>query len=117
MERLTVKTENGYEINLDMIDKDIEDCRTKLGKCEDLEEEIGCPVKVIYKALTDGVYTEVDTYGKDAGNGLRYFKEIYISINGIELLHNSMFKGIESIGIRQLKDYKKTWWLKPDKSE
>ena len=82
-----------------------------------LKEQIGCPIEVLFRALKEGVYTEINIYGKDVGNGLKYFEAIYISTDGIELLHNSMFKGIESIGSRQLKDYKKTWWLKADRSE
>ena len=121
MERLTYSLHPGYTLTEEMQKEYIEDkikkLTDKVGKYEDLEEQIGCPLMVLVRALKDGVYTKNDIYGKDVGNGLKYFEEIYISTNGIELLHNSMFKGIESIGTIQIKDYKKTWWLKEDKSE
>ena len=70
----------------------------KLGKLEDIEEELGCPLEVIEKALSNGIYIA-------CSEGLcvvyRYGKMLtvnqYLSV--------------------WIKDYKKTWWLKEDRSK
>lgn len=104
MERLTINSNNGYEINLDMIDKNIEDCRTKLGKLEDLEEEIGCPIEVIFRALKDGIYSK-DFREDITQRAVLMFWEDYGWI-------------LQTYSCDEYtKDYKKTWWLKEDKSE
>ena len=109
MERLTIKLDNrDYDINWDYInkckdeEKATSDCRTKLGRLEDLEDEIGCPLEVICKALKQEViYTKFSKESKHFmienrfGKYLIYDKEWLI----------------------ELKDYKKTWWLKADRSE
>ena len=87
----------------------------------DLEEELGCPFNILFKALKNGVYIENDIYGEDAKNGLKYFDTIYVKYSEGEIrigvIHHSMWKGDEIIDTRKLSDYEKTWWLKEDKSE
>lgn len=79
----------------------------KLGKLEDLEEELGCPLEVIGKALKSGVYHIL-------GSGKMYLERC---------LKLNYYSGIEEWSLIKkglsfnLKDYKKTWWLKGDKSE
>ena len=109
MERLTIKTENGYKINLDKVeDKNILDCRTKLGKLEDLEEELGCPLEVLFKALGNNVYDET---GK-----AWYIEHYYQEFRRYEI-HSVRYYGKLCDMKFKTKDYKKTWWLKADKSE
>ena len=74
----------------------------KLGKLEDLEEQIGCPIEVLFRALEqEMIYTAFDNkphhfmVENRFGKYLIYDKEWLI----------------------ELKDYKKTWWLKADRSE
>jgi hypothetical protein len=77
-------------------------CLNKLGKLEDLEEQIGCPLDVVVKALKqDYFYTksgkhsrlEFGTYGFEWCICYELRTQIRVA------------------------DYKKTWWLKEDKSE
>lgn len=77
----------------------------KLGKLEDLEEEIGCPLEVVIKALKEGIY-----YIYPNGNIVleRSFKLNHYSSGWCLIKPKLNFK---------LEDYKKTWWLKRDKSE
>lgn len=44
----------------------------KLGKLEDIEEDILCPIETVFKALSDGVYAKIP----DITNGIEFFKEL-----------------------------------------
>lgn len=78
----------------------------KLGKLEDLEEELGCPLEVVVKALQNGVYYE------DAANNMRYMvADLHFNLAGDFVLY---FDDEEYLLAR---NYKKTWWLRKDKSE
>ena len=79
----------------------------KLGKLEDLEEQIGCPLEVREQALTNGIYIK-NIYG-DMVN----FKVMLVYKNK-EL---GYYFRIINDGVVLLKDYKKTWFLKKDRSE
>lgn len=75
----------------------------KLGKLEDLEDELGCPLEVITSktamVVKDNEIYEVDIMAVSFTNGNIYFGSEW------------------SFTTRKLKDYKKTWWLKGDLSE
>lgn len=87
----------------------------KLGELEDLEEQIGCPLEVFVKlhqqmkfyrlnALNEIIECEIDNPNDD---------EVYhIQADGI--IFNQYDYGWQ---FYSFKDYKKTWWLKEDKSE
>ena len=81
----------------------------KLGKLEDLEEELGCPLEVI-KKLRKANYIYRD-------DGLE-FGFIGINFNDEDklMLYNDDEWNTFTSDLR-LADYKKTWWLKEDKSE
>lgn len=88
-----------YNFNLN----DYDHCVDKLGRLEDLEEELDCPFEVIGKVLLDWGFVDKDggvqiTGMKIDGDGSKYF----IAVNG---------------DLYDLKDYKKTWWLQGDKYE
>lgn len=93
----------------DYVDSDLTLAIDKLGKLEDLEEQIGCPLDVRCKVVCDSIiYDE---------NGIEY-KVVYI--------HKEYFDCEEpfdnDIGYTKLcafewKGYKKTWWLKENKEE
>lgn len=110
MNRLTKKYEDNsgyYPIENNSIRlNDYYCCVEKLGKLEDLEEELGCPLEVIFKALKDGIFC-VD-YDNQI---IRKFK--------VPLCFNSTSKQFywsgNNIGYPDLKDYQKTWWLKGEK--
>lgn len=106
MERLTPK--NYKDINLmgSWIPPTIKNAMwNKLGKLEDLEEQIGCPLEVrcnLYEGQhifdKDGVEFVIRQIGKHD----------FYKIN----VYPPHLKSIE-----YMKGYKKTWWLKEDKSE
>lgn len=77
----------------------------KLGKLEDIEERLGCPLEVRERAMDNGVYDS---------NGKHWNIEHYVP--HLKSLHT---KGIMTHTEKHfpLKDYKITWWLKKDKSE
>ena len=83
-------TENTYEVI------------QKLGQLEDLEEQLGCPLEVVFKALKqDYIYTKN-----------RKYLGVELGIYGVDWCI--------CCGLRlqiRVADYKKTWWLKEDSSE
>lgn len=81
---------------------------SKLGRLEDLEEELGCPLEVVLEALKNGFYC-VD----NDNQVIRNFKA--------PLCFNSTSKEFywsgNNIGYPDLKDYGKTWFLKGEKCD
>lgn len=74
----------------------------KLGKLEDLEEQLGCPLEVVIKALKEGIY--------QADGGRRRFP--FIEYNSAT---DKFFFGFGTYC--NVEDYKKAWWLREDKME
>ena len=115
MERLTRNLHPIYvlteEMEKEYIDDKIKKLTNKLGKYEDLEEQIGCPLDVLFKALKNGFFSYVkgadtDDYWARGEFILEYdsWKEDYcfrsITKNG-SLGHTRFWA----------KDHKKTWRL------
>ena len=74
----------------------------KLCQHEDVEEELGCPLEVVFKALKEGIYQS------DGG------RRKYPTIEYNEATKKFYF----TFGTYcNVDDYKKTWWLREDKSE
>ena len=83
----------------------IQNSINKLGKLEDIEDELGCPLDVVFRALTDGFEDETRTiYRTDL---IKDSKGVYsFSLrDGLNTIYKSYY----------LKDYQKTWWLKGEK--
>lgn len=80
----------------------------KLGRLEDLEEQLGCPLEVVLEAFKNGFYC-VD----NDNQVIRKFKA--------PLCFNSTSKEFywsgNNIGFPDLKDYGKTWFLKGEKCD
>ena len=96
----------------------------KLGELEDLEEELGCPLDVIHKAMMNGFYdSKTHTFYDSKNYDIKYC----VDRDGINYARIEAYEDISKINdnIYTLKccidvwcsDYKKTWWLKKDKSE
>lgn len=96
----------------------------KLGKIEDLEEQLGCPLDVYAKiqyGLVDKIYVKryetVRKYWTEEGLELEQ-KEVLLArkITRVEqkCFYYQDFLGKESIGFSQ---YGKEFWLREDKSE
>ena len=82
-------------------------CLDKLGELEDLEEQIGCPLEVVFKALQNGVYYE------DVANNMRYMvADLHCNLAG-----DFVFYFDDEECCLLARNYKKTWWLRKDKSE
>lgn len=85
-----------------------------------IEEELGCPLEVVFKALKDGAYFKTDYYGIDITyhileNHEIDFKNARFDIRKNNLLNNKPY--YTGGFIFNWKDYKKTWWLKEPKEE
>ena len=86
----------------------------KLGKLEDLEEQLGCPLEVITQALKEGIYYK---FREDNSNKLNKMKVPMLRIiEGEYCWICPKWTGAIWMNVK-LKDYKNTWWLKEDKSE
>lgn len=77
---------------------------TKLKHYENIEESLGCPLEVVFKALENGIYTIDKTW----------YPLVNILFENKKLYCQAKFKNPIEVHI---KDYKKTWWLKEDRSE
>lgn len=102
----------------------------KLGRLEDLEEELGCPLEVVFKALEEGIEYEIEiTTYYAVGETIptkrlekrKNIKEIklnkYINKFAFFVPYDYSRGGILKDDIIYLKDYQKTWWLKGEVNE
>ena len=107
MSRLTykdIKVSGGYNA----VDTDEYACVVKLGKLEDFEEELGCPLEVVVKAIQNGIWYE------DVANRMTH---IGVGLDTANYDCEYLLREYDNT-IRFLpRNYKKTWWLKEDKSE
>lgn len=78
----------------------------KLYKLEDIEESLGVPLEVVFKALKQGIYTE------KIDNTLLISKDVSLKHNG-----NQFVFILEHCYCVVIKNYKKTWWLSKTKEE
>jgi hypothetical protein len=80
----------------------------KLGKLEDLEEELGCPLEVVFKVLKgEKILCENEEYyGSLRWNF--YTREFVFDLNTDKEITNFYLK---------TNDYGKNWWLKGEKNE
>jgi len=76
-------------------------------KVVDLQEQIHCPLVVVFKAVLRWIY-----YEDASGNITRDYVDLHTTLDGEYVLICNNNKEVFFI-----KDYKKTWWLKKDKSE
>jgi len=75
-------------------------------KCHNLEEQLGCPLEVVIKALKNEIYT-LDLPREDLT------KQVGLKLSNRE---NEWYLSNEKMCVN-LKDYKTLFWLKEDKSE
>ena len=101
MNRLTA---HRYEHDL------FKDIYCKLERLEDIEEKLGCPLEVMFKALK-----QMFVFHKE--NGKIELLLVFLS-NKSNDLYLYGFTEITTQDVRlSLKDYKKTWWLSETKEE
>ena len=100
MERLTEKSKYGYRAK----DGDYKFPTQKLGKLEDIEEELGIPLEALFKALKDGIW------GRDINRKMRV--NVYFDIND-ETWY--IYNIVNLFFVHSLKDYGVTWALTKEK--
>lgn len=121
MSRLTFKVNDAYYVKEPRhLYEDTWELVQELGKLEDIEDELGCPLDVAFKAL------------KSSFGGVKYKVEdeiiegsldnIYHSIGGYwmgEFCPRGYILGTREQYTKtlHLKDYGKTWWLSSDLEE
>lgn len=109
MSRLTKKFKhNGFEYMATGLGSNYPYAIDKLGKLEDLEEQLGCSLDVVFKALKNGIYR----YNKNYEPNFRKEKVLYL---GNE--YGRYYITWLGCWTEYLDNYKKTWWLKADRSE
>lgn len=115
MSRLTKKINRRYEISANYEEISSEYVITqKLGQLEDIEEELGCPLEVVFRAMKCGIEFEHKiTNEKLISKSIRvYYFQNKWKIRAYIERYNT-----KDAFDRDLKDYQKTWWLKGEKNE
>ncbi len=87
----------------------------KLKSLEDIEEELGCPLEIIFKALKDGqvIYKHIVGLENPKIN-LKAHKITGLSFDGKNYGLWLYDNGCSDEFYVYIKDYKNTWWLKED---
>lgn len=102
-------------------------------RCHNLEEELGCSLDVVFKLLKKHMYyaEKPNHKGKlytmgfphimfvvkgGKVNSMEYYDNSFIVCGDCYDFFNRKTKTIDGWDVN-LKDYKKTWWLRKDKSE
>ncbi len=108
--------QHAHPKEMEQLEKDLQE----LAQYRALAEQIGCPLEVVFRALKDGFYVDKEQVEKqpawENNKGLtkigssKYFR-LNMWYKTIEVEREIHYLEVE------LSDYKKTWWLKEDKSE
>ena len=110
MSRLTKKYDGG---DIEVIGNEYKAFQ-KLGKLEDIEDELGCPLDVVFKALKEGYQYKLITTNIITKETIKQI----IKTDYAYLLYSDDCWWIGTIrDSHRLSDYNKTWWLKEDLSE
>lgn len=106
----------------------------KLSRLEDLEEQIGCPLEVIVKAIKAGEVYIDSAYNCNVGEIYKIGNKEFVNLCYVKSEHidkeeykdiwcfefeevfDDFYKNPDTF-IVKASDYKKTWWLKADRSE
>lgn len=83
----------------------------KLGKLEDIEEALGCPTEVVFKALKNKYLYVLYANTKQR---IKFLNSRLLYINN-QWIIRANYAGFATNII--VKDYKKTWWLEGEKDE
>ena len=95
------------------------DWYNKLSNLEDLEDELGCPLDVVFKALKDKEIVVKHTYGlNEPVEKLKTHKISGLQFNKTDFvfwLYEDIVTDLEfDVNVN---DYKKTWFLREEKNE
>ena len=117
MSRLTEKfNHNGFEYMATGFGSNNPYAIDKLGKLEDLEEQLGCPLEVVITPYFKRGKLEVFYRGK-MREVIRVVAFEEATRPYMDVFYRDNEKEQFKVRTIWLDDYKKTWWLKEDKSE
>lgn len=111
MSRLTEKNKYDTHYSFSITKNLLQDAYDKLGKLEDLEEKYDLPLDVLVTLLDHYQYYDEDGHQRIIHSLDMYHKQIMIKKYEND---DDIYGYYEHLNF---KDYKKTWWLKEDKSE
>ena len=129
MDRLTKKYKDGsgYEpienhdvCNITLYDFNFDDynrCVDKLGRLEDLEEKLGCPLEVFVGIMLGKITEIVVNYGDAGGYEPLYEELTTTNVSGIieSYEHPSCLCLETNLCDVPINDYGKNWWLKGER--
>ena len=99
-------------VTYESMEQTFQNIADKLGKYEDLQEEFGCPLEVMFRAIDEGVCVSVkilDLETTDTIERPRLYYSDDFKCYCFELLFGEY--------VVKLKDYQKTWWLKGERDD
>lgn len=134
MNRLTKKFNGEYyrkDVNTIIFNSETEyNAIQKLGKLEDIEDELGCPLDVVFRAFKEGIIINEAGYVNSAYDNKEFNAEkdsYYNCLTLSEVGDNYYFEDINhpygdpecgDIGCCvRLSNYQKNWWVKGEKDE
>ncbi len=124
MNRLTgkINENNNYAVCCPKQDKNalvdtVQNCINKLGKLEDLEEELGCPLDIFVNIMLGKITEVVINYSDAAGYDSLYEELVRTEVSGIIESYNypNCLCLETNLCDVPIKDYHKNWWLKGEK--
>lgn len=115
MSRLTYKVNDAYYVKDPRhLYDDTWELVQELGRLEDIEDELGCPLDVVFKALKDGIYFNFNRTSKKEEFIESIDLSLKLSLGGFYCLYFEQWNDGYEVDLAY---YKKTWWLKEDLSE
>lgn len=101
-----------------MIEQKILEIMQENQKYKNLEDELGCQLEVVFKALKDKEIVVKHTYGlNEPVEKLKTHKISGLQFNKTDFVF-WLYEDIVTVEFDvNLKDYKKTWWLSSDLEE
>lgn len=115
MNRLTEKVKNTNDY-IKLPTKDKQEFINKLGRLEDSSEEIGCPLEIVITPYFKRGKLEVFYRGK-MREVIRVVAFEQATRPYMDIFYRDNEKEQFKVKTIWLDDYKKTWWLKEDRSE
>lgn len=117
MNRLTMKISEGFYTAPNIANTD--ELKYKLGQLEDIEEELGCPLDIIFKALKNNKVRAIHPINKNIEEAV-YVTLYYLGqqwcLGFNSFVWNEKERKCDSWDLF-LKDYKKTWALTKEELE
>lgn len=114
--------DNSKDLNLARNPIRLSNAYDKLGKLEDIEEDLGCPLEALYKIKkSKQIYIDTYTVETPIGATTSIVKGMY-KVIGIDIFKNKIqclvqFSDLYRVFYVPMYEYKVGWFLKEDRSE